>query len=305
MDEQTPQPPAMTPPPPVQSEPYPEKPPSWPTVFGVIGIILASFGLLGGCCGLFMPLAWPHYIAWLEGMEGIPQEQIDMAKAFDIEPPAMADMPYFGTMFMELMTTKADQEWVADAAAMITNGVIYEDSANDERLTTYREYVRGVADPKGDDKSWDQGFSAIDLVFNMDDGGEHVIKEDKVELTEPVVAEVEKDAVSRAQMAMTLDVMATSLVDWTQSLLAAGLLERGGRVFSMTSAGGRRAWPAYGPVSAAKAALEMGVPTYRFLRRYLERQPAAPLSLKQVDPLIRQLNLYRDLIDRRTTGDPQ
>ncbi|MDH3285789.1 MAG: IS21 family transposase [Acidobacteriota bacterium] len=56
---------------------------------------------------------------------------------------------------------------------------------------------------------------------------------------------------------------------------------------------------------AAKAALDIGVPTYRFLRRYLERQPAAPLSLKQVDPLIRQLTLYRDLIDRRTTGDPQ
>jgi len=28
-----------------------------------------------------------------------------------------------------------------------------------------------------------------------------------------------------------------------------------------------------------------------------------PLTLRQVDPLIRQLALYRDLIDR-TTGDP-
>jgi transposase len=54
---------------------------------------------------------------------------------------------------------------------------------------------------------------------------------------------------------------------------------------------------------AAKAALELQVPTYRFLRRYLERRPAAPLTLTQVDPLIRQLTLYRDLIDR-TTGDP-
>jgi len=62
----------------------------------------------------------------------------------------------------------------------------------------------------------------------------------------------------------------------------------------------------YGPVAAddaAKAALELRAPTYRFLRRYLERRPAAPLTLKQVDPLIRQLTLYRDLIDR-TTGDP-
>ena len=54
---------------------------------------------------------------------------------------------------------------------------------------------------------------------------------------------------------------------------------------------------------AATAALELGVPTYRFLKRYLDRRPAPPLSLRQVDPLIRQLTLYRDLIDRRT-GDP-
>jgi hypothetical protein len=40
---------------------------------------------------------------------------------------------------------------------------------------------------------------------------------------------------------------------------------------------------------AAKAALEVGVPTYRFLRRYLERRPPVPLTLRQVDPLIRQL----------------
>jgi transposase len=55
---------------------------------------------------------------------------------------------------------------------------------------------------------------------------------------------------------------------------------------------------------AAKAAIEMGVPTYRFLRNYLERRPPVPLTLKQVDPLIRQLTLYRDLIEERT-GDPQ
>ena len=54
---------------------------------------------------------------------------------------------------------------------------------------------------------------------------------------------------------------------------------------------------------AAKAALDLGVPTYRFLRRYLERRLPAPLTLRQVDPLIRQLTLYRDLVDRKT-GDP-
>jgi transposase len=62
----------------------------------------------------------------------------------------------------------------------------------------------------------------------------------------------------------------------------------------------------YGPAAAddaAKAALDLQVPTYRFLRRYLERRPAAPLTLTQIDPLIRQLSLYRDLIDQQT-GDP-
>src|SRR5579862_7295457 len=62
----------------------------------------------------------------------------------------------------------------------------------------------------------------------------------------------------------------------------------------------------HGPVvveDAAHAALEMGAPTYRFVRRYLERRPTAPLTLRQVDPLIRQLSLYRDLIDQKT-GDP-
>jgi transposase len=54
---------------------------------------------------------------------------------------------------------------------------------------------------------------------------------------------------------------------------------------------------------AADVALEVGAPTYRFLSRYLKRRPPVPLSLRQVDPLIRQLSLYRDLIDQRT-GDP-
>jgi transposase len=51
---------------------------------------------------------------------------------------------------------------------------------------------------------------------------------------------------------------------------------------------------------ACTAALEIGVQEYRFVRRYLERCPQAPLSLQQVDPLIRELVQYRDLINHRT-----
>lgn len=67
---------------------------------------------------------------------------------------------------------------------------------------------------------------------------------------------VEGRGVTRKQLEMTLDVMANSLVYWTQDLVAAGLLGQGGRVFAMTSSGSHLAWSSYGPVSAAKAALE-------------------------------------------------
>jgi hypothetical protein len=59
----------------------------------------------------------------------------------------------------------------------------------------------------------------------------------------------------------------------------------------------------YGAASVEEAcatALEMGVCDYRFVRRYLERRPQTPLSLRQVDPLIRQLTLYRDFIENKT-----
>ena len=56
---------------------------------------------------------------------------------------------------------------------------------------------------------------------------------------------------------------------------------------------------------ACAAALEMGVHDYRFVRRYLERKPLVPIPLRQVDPLIRQLELYRDLIENRTQENPE
>lgn len=61
---------------------------------------------------------------------------------------------------------------------------------------------------------------------------------------------------SQSQMEMTLDVMANSLVYWVQDLWQAGLLGKGSRVFSMTSAGSEEAFKTYGAVSAAKSALE-------------------------------------------------
>lgn len=72
----------------------------------------------------------------------------------------------------------------------------------------------------------------------------------------PFIADDEKDALSQQQMEMTLDVMAHSLVYWTQDLMRAGLLVSGSRIYAMTSAGDRIVWKSYGAVSAAKSALE-------------------------------------------------
>jgi len=75
----------------------------------------------------------------------------------------------------------------------------------------------------------------------------------------PFVSDVPGQQTTKAQLEMTLDVMAHSLVYWVQDLRARGLLGDGSRIFAMTSSGGTRVMPFYGAVSAAKAALESHV----------------------------------------------
>jgi NAD(P)-dependent dehydrogenase (short-subunit alcohol dehydrogenase family) len=60
----------------------------------------------------------------------------------------------------------------------------------------------------------------------------------------------------KKQVELTVDVMGNSLIWWVQDLLRAGLFEKHARIFAMTSAGGQRAIPSYGAISAAKAVLE-------------------------------------------------
>lgn len=74
----------------------------------------------------------------------------------------------------------------------------------------------------------------------------------------PLIAPSESpgEQLTRAQLEMTLDVMATSLVYWSQDLVARGHLAHHGRILAMTSSGSSQMWPGYGAVGAAKAALE-------------------------------------------------
>jgi len=55
---------------------------------------------------------------------------------------------------------------------------------------------------------------------------------------------------------------------------------------------------------ACALALEMRVHQYSFVKHYLQHCPPAPLSLQQVDPLIRNLLEYRDLIQQKTKENP-
>ena len=55
---------------------------------------------------------------------------------------------------------------------------------------------------------------------------------------------------------MTLNVMANSLIYWSQDLFHNNLLKRGSQILAMTSSGGHKQWSSYGAVSMAKASLE-------------------------------------------------
>ncbi|MBI5648040.1 MAG: SDR family oxidoreductase [Ignavibacteriae bacterium] len=72
----------------------------------------------------------------------------------------------------------------------------------------------------------------------------------------PLVGRNDSEMITRAQLEMTLDVMANSLVYWTQDCARRGLIGRGTRIFTMTSDGANLQLPYYGAVSAAKAAVE-------------------------------------------------
>lgn len=112
------------------------------------------------------------------------------------------------------------------------------------------------------------------------------------------------DALTKANIEMTLDVMAHSLVYWAQDLVARKLLGEGGRIFAMTSSGSTRVIPSYGAVSAAKCALESHI-----------RQLAVELAPHQITanslrggvtdtPALRKIPGHDKLIEAATRRNP-
>ena len=113
-----------------------------------------------------------------------------------------------------------------------------------------------------------------------------------------------EEVVRRPQLELAVDVMGNSLVYWVQECLWAGLLDRGARVFAMTSIGGSRAWPQYGPIGAAKAALEANI-----RQLAVELAPAgitanAILAGVTDTPALRQIPGHEKILEAARTRNP-
>ncbi|WFB09319.1 SDR family oxidoreductase [Streptomyces sp. LX-29] len=110
--------------------------------------------------------------------------------------------------------------------------------------------------------------------------------------------------VTPRQMNMTLDVMAHSLVYWTQDLHAAGLLAPGSKIYALTSAGDTHVSPNYGAVSAAKTALEAHV---RQLAVELAPSGVAVNALRAgvtLTPSLERIPEHGEMVERAARTNP-
>ncbi len=120
----------------------------------------------------------------------------------------------------------------------------------------------------------------------------------------PLIASDAQGSISTSQVQMTLDVMANTLVYWSQDVVHKGLMRQGGRIFAMTSAGSARVWPFYGAVSAAKAALES------YVRQMAMELGPAGISVNAIragvtdTPALRKIPGYETMIRTALTRNP-
>jgi NAD(P)-dependent dehydrogenase (short-subunit alcohol dehydrogenase family) len=120
----------------------------------------------------------------------------------------------------------------------------------------------------------------------------------------PYLAERADDALTKAQIDMTLDVMAHSLVYWVQDVVARKLMTAGGRIFAMTSSGGTRVFPTYGAVSAAKAALESHIRQLALELAPLEITANAIRAGVTDTPALRKIPVHEKLIRQAQERNP-
>ena len=110
---------------------------------------------------------------------------------------------------------------------------------------------------------------------------------------------------NQKQMEMTVDVMAHSLVYWTQSMLKRDLMKPGGKIYAMTSSGGSRVIEFYGAVSAAKACLESHVRQLALELGHKEIAVNALLAGVTDTPALRKIPKNEELINMALMRNPQ
>ena len=119
------------------------------------------------------------------------------------------------------------------------------------------------------------------------------------------VQKKDEQPITHAQMEMTLDVMAHSLVYWVQEFYLANLLARNGRVFAMTSSGSHTAIPYYGAVSAAKAALESHIRQLSVELGSMEIGVTAIMAGVTDTPALRKIPGNEDMINVAEIKNPR
>lgn len=121
----------------------------------------------------------------------------------------------------------------------------------------------------------------------------------------PFIAKSQNNCISQAQMEMTMDVMANSLVYWTQGLLFRNLLAEGGRIFAMTSAGSHSVIPSYGAVSAAKAALESHIRQLAFELASMDITANTIMAGLTDTPALQKIPGSKNMIDSTKLKNPR
>ncbi len=115
----------------------------------------------------------------------------------------------------------------------------------------------------------------------------------------------DEQPITHAQMEMTLDVMAHSLVYWVQGICLAGLLAKKGRIFAMTSSGSHSAIPYYGAVSAAKAALESHIRQLTVELGHMEIGTSAIMAGVTDTPALRKIPGNQEMINVAEIKNPR
>jgi len=115
----------------------------------------------------------------------------------------------------------------------------------------------------------------------------------------------DEQPITKAQMEMTLDVMAHSLVYWVQDLVANDLLAHQAKIFAMTSSGSHSTIPYYGAVSAAKASLESHIRQLSAELGFMEASVIAIMAGVTNTPALRKIPGNIEMVDVARRKNPR